>query len=294
MTGAAPTSATVVGTAAALLLAGSALAAPLADLAALNPRLLDARDPVALSRLAAMADDALLYTAADGSWLDRAAFLARAAQRPPAARAQTLQHELRPFGTVVLVHGLTRGADAAAPERLVRHTDVWHWSNGRWRWVSAQDSLLRDGVPTERQTTTAPAAAAWTGPHPQGTEHQVLTALNDRYVQSFRESDIAWYDAHLSPDYVVVSGDGSMQDRGAALANFARPSFQTHMQSFPVGRVQIRRVADLALIHAENDYRLKDGRRGISRYTDIWLQQPDGRWSCIAAHITVHRAPSAD
>ena len=47
----------------------------------------------------------------------------------------------------------------------------------------------------------------------------------------------------------------------------------------------------IALIHAENDYKLKDGRRGISRYTDIWLAR-GGRWLCIAAHITAYRAAS--
>ncbi len=63
------------------------------------------------------------------------------------------------------------------------------------------------------------------------------------------------------------------------------------MVSFPVDKVSIRRFADVALIHAENAYELKDGRRGISRYTDIWVKR-DGRWLCVAAHITVHRAPA--
>jgi ketosteroid isomerase-like protein len=54
--------------------------------------------------------------------------------------------------------------------------------------------------------------------------------------------------------------------------------------------VQVRRHGDIALIHAANCYELKDGRRGESRYTDIWHRQ-DGRWRCIAAHITSHRAP---
>jgi hypothetical protein len=61
-----------------------------------------------------------------------------------------------------------------------------------------------------------------------------------------------------------------------------------------VGRVRVRRFDDVALIHAENDYELKDGRRGVSRYTDIWVRSDAGasRWRCVAAHITVHRAPA--
>ena len=61
------------------------------------------------------------------------------------------------------------------------------------------------------------------------------------------------------------------------------------MKSFPVDKVTIRRFDDVALIHAENAYELKDGRKGVSRYTDIWHKQ-NGRWRCIAAHITVHKA----
>ena len=28
-------------------------------------------------------------------------------------------------------------------------------------------------------------------------------------VNAFREADVAWYDAHLAPDYLVISGDGT-------------------------------------------------------------------------------------
>ena len=62
------------------------------------------------------------------------------------------------------------------------------------------------------------------------------------------------------------------------------------MRSFPVDKVSVRRFHDVALIHGENAYELKDGRTGVSRYTDIWQKQ-DGRWLCIAAHINVYKAP---
>ena len=110
-------------------------------------------------------------------------------------------------------------------------------------------------------------------------------------MKAFREADVGWYDAHLAPDYVVISGDGSFHDRAAALANFAKPSFATYMKSFPVDKVTIRRFGDVALINAENAYEMKDGRTGVSRYTDIWHLH-GGRWRCVAAHITVHKAPA--
>jgi uncharacterized protein (TIGR02246 family) len=132
----------------------------------------------------------------------------------------------------------------------------------------------------------------WQGQDPSGDDLAVLRTLNENYVKAFREADIAWYDAHLAQDYLVINGDGSLHERGAALANFAKPTFATHMKSFPVDKVSIRRFDDVALIHAENAYELKDGRKGVSRYTDIWVKR-EGKWRCIAAHITVHKAPGA-
>jgi hypothetical protein len=81
-----------------------------------------------------------------------------------------------------------------------------------------------------------PAHETWQGRDPGGDDIAILRTLNENYVNAFREADVAWYDAHLAPDYVVVSGDGSFHDRAAALANFAKPSFATFMKSFPSTR----------------------------------------------------------
>lgn len=113
--------------------------------------------------------------------------------------------------------------------------------------------------------------------------------ISESYVDAFRRADVAWYDAHLATDYVVISSDGSIKDRSAALADFAKPVFATQIARFPVDKVRIRRFDNVALIHAENAFEMKDGREGINRYTDIWVKS-DGQWRCVAAHITTHKA----
>jgi ketosteroid isomerase-like protein len=122
----------------------------------------------------------------------------------------------------------------------------------------------------------------------------VLHELNENYVRAFREADVAWYDAHLAPSYLAIVADGSLHDRASALARFAQPTFATAMKRFPVGAVNVRRLGDTALIHAENAYELNDGRCGVSRYTDIWHRGPPtgGRWMCVAAHITTLQDPA--
>ena len=232
-----------------------------------------------------------LFTASDGRWLDRAAFLAQRRLRTPQQIPSVEDLRVRLFGRVALVHAVFSSVTADGSAARTRCTDVHVWNGTAWELVSAQNTPLCDGVAVALQSATAPAHAPWRGEDPVVDDLVALEILNQNYVRAFRDADVAWYDAHLTPDYVVTSGDGSFRDRAAALANFARPTFATQFRSFPVNRVSVRRFDDVALIHAENAYELKDQRTGVSRYTDVWHKR-DGRWLCIAAHITPCEAPA--
>lgn len=265
-------------------------AAPLAhaQLRAINHRFVDAFVVPNPAYLSALVDRDFLRTRADGTWEQREDFLAGLARQDSYASVSYDQVQVRLYGPVAVVHALFEGRKRGGELARARYTDVYVWSDSAWRLVSGQNTVLKEGVPAALQSGSAPLPAPWPGSDPPGEDEAVLRALNDNYVKAFREADVAWYDAHLAPDYLVVSSDGSLKDRGAALADFAKPVFAEHMRSFPVHKVNIRRFGDLALIHAENDFEMKDGRRGVSRYTDIWLKR-DGRWLCIAAHITPHK-----
>ncbi len=218
------------------------------------------------------------------------ALLALPALVAPGGRLSALPHDdlvVRRFGDITLWHGICQ-APAPAPVQPLRFTAVLQGAAAPRQLVALQLTPQAPGAPSTR-SAGALSTPRWAGTDPRGDDTAVLTELNARYVQAFRESDIAWYDAHLAPDYGVSNGDGSWSDRGAALAAFAQPTFATHYREFPVDAVHIRRLAsgavELALVEAENRWLRRDGRRGISRYTDIWLR--DGaRWLCIAAHIT--------
>lgn len=262
-----------------------------AQLRAVNHRFVHAQLDPSGALLDALTGDDFLFTRDDGSWIARAGFLAQRRRTLP-ARVGAEDLRVRLFGSVALVHLLHGRVDRQAGTAWVRCTDVHVWTGGHWRLVSTQETVLEHhAVPLQLQSGSAPAPAPWRGQDPTGADAQVLHTLNDQYVEAYRNADVAWYDAHLAPDYLVVSGDGSFHDRASALARFARPSFATHFTSFPVGKVTIRRFDDVALIHAENAYEMKDGRRGVSRYTDIWHLR-NGAWRCVAAHITEHQAPT--
>jgi ketosteroid isomerase-like protein len=198
--------------------------------------------------------------------------------------------DVRVFPGVALVHGIAEVvSDSGAVERS-RYTDVYEWTGSAWLRASSQSTPILPTAALATQRGLAARIAPWTGVDPLGADEDVLRVLNENYVRAFREADVAWYEAHLAADYVVTNPDGSMSDRAAALQDFAQPVFATRMKAFPVDHVRIRIVGSIALIHAENAYELKDGRRGMSRYTDIWFKQ-GGVWRCIAAHITPHVWP---
>jgi Domain of unknown function (DUF4440) len=191
-------------------------------------------------------------------------------------REHGAQALVRRLGAVTFVHEARAG---------LRETWVYAEQAGKQHLVSLQQTPVQEGVSTTLDSKPPVVYPAWTGTDLTSDEHTVLTRLNAHYVQAYREANVSWYDAHLAPDYLVTQGSGAFHDRATALARFALPNYATTMRSFPVDRVSIRRVANIALIDAENAYTLKDGQQGTSRYTDIWQLQQN-RWFCINAHIT--------
>jgi ketosteroid isomerase-like protein len=258
------------------------------QLRALNRRYIETWKGKSVSASADLISNDFLLTDRRGNWLDRAAFL-QETSRPVALRAvEPIDVRVRVFGQTALVHGVMVETAQDNTTARVRYTDVYARTNDRWYLVNSHHTALK---PSVELTLRVSAPGAWSPvprEAPAATDAAELSSLNDNYVNAFRNANPAWYDAHLAPDYLVVYSDGSLNDRNTALANFARPVFSTRFQSFPVDKVRIRRLGDVALIHAENAYELKDGRKGIDRYTDIWHKQA-GQWFCVAAHITTHR-----
>ncbi len=277
------------------LVGGAAQPVPTGDIAetqlrAINHRFVNAAIDVSGDLMEALTHEDFLLINTDGSLRGRAEFVAHTRRRPPLPAAFNEDMRVRLFGPVAVVHGVFSSPDAAGRLALVRYTDVHVWSGTAWRLVSVQNTRLADGVAVEARSANPPATAPWKGHDPAANDAILLPLLNDSYVKAFRDADVAWFGAHLAPDYVMISGDGALWDRSAALSRFAQPTYATTMRSFPVDKVSVRRFHDVALIHGENAYVLKDGRTGVSRYTDIWHKQ-DGRWLCIAAHINVYKAP---
>ena len=111
---------------------------------------------------------------------------------------------------------------------------------------------------------------------------QLLRDLNRNYIRSVQESDVRWFDANLSEDFVNSNPDCSRLDREGFLAQIGRGST---VKGLDIEDVLIRELGDVALIHARTTYVKADGQPGAGRYTDVWARQ-GGRWVCVAANVT--------
>ena len=114
---------------------------------------------------------------------------------------------------------------------------------------------------------------------------EILSALNQAYIDSVQNSDIRRFDEILAPDFRATLADGSYLDRAAFLAHTAAP---VHISGLAAHDVEIRILGETAIIHGRTSYLTSGGTPGAGRYTDIWARR-GGRWLAVAAHVTRNR-----
>lgn len=260
-------------------------------LLAINHRMLDSRYGQRDDFAARLVADDFFGIGDDGGWLDKAGFVTRLGDNRPPTLIFYGNVQVRLFDGFALIEGVVTVASQNGVKTRIRYTDSYVWRGHAWSLISSQETELGVSARADIISQPKPVGLDWGGHDPDGVDLAVLEQLNANYVDAFRRADAGWFDAHLTDDYRVTFGDGSHHDRGDALADFQIPYFEQNIRSFPVGAVRIRRFGDVALIHAENDYELKDGRQGINRYTDIW-RKIGQEWKCLSAHITVFKPPT--
>ena len=111
---------------------------------------------------------------------------------------------------------------------------------------------------------------------------EVLEELNRGYICSVQDSDVRWFDAHLSDDFVNSNPDGTFVDRAGFLAQIARPC---PVSALAADDVRIQMLGEVAIIRARTTYVKPDGQQGAGRYTDVWARR-GGHWVCVAANVS--------
>jgi hypothetical protein len=109
-----------------------------AQLRALNHRFVSGTVDAGADLMETLTHDDFVLTESDGSWRDRAEFVARMRRQAPLPNAAGEGMEVRLFGPVALMHGAfheAAGHRSGRPAR-VRYTDVFVWNATVWQLVS--------------------------------------------------------------------------------------------------------------------------------------------------------------
>jgi ketosteroid isomerase-like protein len=114
------------------------------------------------------------------------------------------------------------------------------------------------------------------------TDLETLTELNEDYIRSVQNSDVARFDEILAADFLCSLPDGSLIDRARFLVHTSVP---VTISDLKAEDVNVRLMGDFAIIHARTTYTTKDGGKGSGRYTDVWARR-NGRWLAVSAHVT--------
>ena len=110
----------------------------------------------------------------------------------------------------------------------------------------------------------------------------VLTKLNDDYIQSVQHSNVKRFEEILSDDFLCSNPDGTLIDRKAFLAQTAKPVTIKNLEAHDVN---VRLMGDFAIVHASTSYTTADGKASGGRYTDVWARR-NGKWLAVSAHVT--------
>ena len=114
------------------------------------------------------------------------------------------------------------------------------------------------------------------------SDHETLLGLNENYIRSVQQGDVAWFREHLAEDFCCSNPDASLVDKAAFLAQTAKP---VTIRGLSISDVKIRDPGEVAIIHARTHYQTPDGQTRSGRYTDVWARR-DGKWLAVSAHVT--------
>lgn len=77
-------------------------------------------------------------TYADGTFADRAEFIARVARDSGLSNRRLLEVAVRRMGDFAIIHARTISNTSSGADVFTRYTDIWARRDGRWVCVSAQ------------------------------------------------------------------------------------------------------------------------------------------------------------
>lgn len=110
----------------------------------------------------------------------------------------------------------------------------------------------------------------------------LLHRLNADFIRAYVEADAAWYDEHLSDDFVCTLADGRRIGKTEFLRrNTKRP----RLSDVTFDEIDVRPLGGVVLVQGVITLHFRGGAHTSRRYTDVWCMR-EGSWQVVAAHLT--------
>ncbi len=118
--------------------------------------------------------------------------------------------------------------------------------------------------------------------------HDVLSALNKRFIHNFVTNDVAAHDAILHPAFRAIYSAGNHIDRAECLKRWATGFDPAVITYWDMRDQRITVHGDTALVGATNRWiRVRDGVEvlGMTCYTDTYVRV-GAKWLCVLVQLT--------
>ena len=114
-----------------------------------------------------------------------------------------------------------------------------------------------------------------------------IRALELKWVDAYKQRQIAAMGALMAEDYVITVEDGSTYGKTGYLSYSASSS--TSVESVEISEMKVRMHGDTAVVIGVYHEKGTDSRQAYDyhdRFTDVWMKK-GGKWRLIAAHYAV-------
>jgi hypothetical protein len=110
----------------------------------------------------------------------------------------------------------------------------------------------------------------------------LLHRLNAEHLRALVDADTAWYDGHLSDDFVCILADGRRIDKTEFLG---RATKRLRLSDVTFDEIDVRPLGSVVLVQGVITRHFRRGARTSMRYTDVWRIR-DSHWQVVAAQLT--------
>src|SRR5579863_503266 len=118
-----------------------------------------------------------------------------------------------------------------------------------------------------------------------GTE-KAIVALENQWLKSQQTNNVDLTAPLLADKYVFTSEDGKVMNKTQSLAD----AKATKYTSANYENVQVTVFGDTVIAIGRGRYKGTDSSGkpmdSHSRFTDTWVKMPDGKWQCVATHVS--------